>query len=184
MVDQDSPKQISQPFVNGGTLVMMPKPEVRRLRRASGGSYGQPQSRRLARQWTARVDRCPWEVRTAVRVDPRCQLGRRSTHHCKSTLRPRSVGGGEGAISRRARPRSRPALEQGIVKPRRGRSIVLSRSGRMSPKKVSFSSSGSVLDSPVAPARPGISACPATVNGQQRTDPDSGPRPDVGIHWE
>jgi hypothetical protein len=24
---------------------------------------------------------------------------------------------------------------------------------------------------------------PATVNGQQRTDPDSGPRPDVGIHW-
>jgi hypothetical protein len=24
---------------------------------------------------------------------------------------------------------------------------------------------------------------PATVNGQQRTDPDSGPRPDVGIRW-
>lgn len=24
---------------------------------------------------------------------------------------------------------------------------------------------------------------PATVNGQQRPDPDSGPRPDVGIRW-
>ena len=37
--------------------------------------------------------------------------------------------------------------------------------------------------SPVAPARPYFRV-PATVNGQQRTDPDSGPRPDVGIHWE
>jgi hypothetical protein len=25
---------------------------------------------------------------------------------------------------------------------------------------------------------------PATVNGRPRTDPDSGPRPDVGIRWE
>jgi len=25
---------------------------------------------------------------------------------------------------------------------------------------------------------------PATVNGTQRTDPDTGPRPDVGVHWE
>ena len=24
---------------------------------------------------------------------------------------------------------------------------------------------------------------PATVNGTQRTDPDTGPRPDVGVHW-
>jgi hypothetical protein len=24
---------------------------------------------------------------------------------------------------------------------------------------------------------------PATVNGMQRTDPDMGPRPDVGVHW-
>jgi hypothetical protein len=25
---------------------------------------------------------------------------------------------------------------------------------------------------------------PATVNGTQRSDPDTGPRPDVGVHWE
>jgi hypothetical protein len=24
---------------------------------------------------------------------------------------------------------------------------------------------------------------PATINGVQRTDPDAGPRPDVGVHW-
>jgi hypothetical protein len=24
---------------------------------------------------------------------------------------------------------------------------------------------------------------PATVNGTQRNDPDTGPRPDVGVHW-
>ena len=24
---------------------------------------------------------------------------------------------------------------------------------------------------------------PATVNGAQRSDPDTGPRPDVGVHW-
>ena len=105
-------------------------------------------------------------------------LGRRLTI-TESTLRPRSVEekgrSPPRSPAKSGRPSNRASSSQGVAK-----HSALSERAHGKEGVLQFSS---VTDSPVAPARPYFRV-PATVNGQQRTDPDSGPRPDVGIHWE